>query len=381
MKRNQPASPKKNRRAYAKFGAIALLVLGVIVISTLFFTFGPASGNTLKNDSHGFPVSVNGAAVVQAELAGSDIVLLSDSALTLYNARGIKRTEVNVEYASPAMAISGGKIVVYEHEGSRLMLCDKSGMASSAEIGHDILTCSVAKNGNTAVASLADDSASRLTVYDSSLTREIFVWRSSAYIVRTAISPNGRYAAAAVLGVEGGDIYAEVFVFDTKQSEPLSSFRYVGTTVIGLMFSGNSDLTVYGDNLVSHIAGRTEKGEDTVFQYGAIQLMAVDSSGVSAMVVSQAGNTAYNLLFYDKTGRELFRKQLTAKPLAVDCDSGSVSVLFGDKTEKYRSDGSQVSTLQTANDSLRVLVKGQNTYVLAMSELRQYNDTEDSTQS
>lgn len=362
-----PASRGKRKKIRLRPAVILILIVAVLFAGILlFFRYGSST------EGGGFPIPVSGLSVQQMDLLGGNVAVSEDAVFRLYNASGSERYRVELDYSSPVFVTDQSRVLLYERGGTRAKICDRSGEVCSKELQGSILTGGFG-GGKAALATLTDNTTSKLAVYDANLIHEIFVWQTSSYIARVAVSPNGRYVAAAVMDNEGGDRYTEVSVFDTKSSDTLFTNRYTGETILNLSFSGNSDILVVTDQSVSGISGRNKLAFRTVFGYGTLKGISC-SAGRTALILTKISDGKDYLCVYDTRGALHLERQIDSGARSLSFSKSQVSILYGDKVVQYSaSDAAKEPVrLDTQSDSIRIVSSGSTVYVLTSEEIQRF---------
>lgn len=365
---------QKNRSKQRKKTTVILLVLlavFIIAILALFFKF--VNSGSGEDSSSGFPIRVSGSSVMQMGMIGNNIAVVEDAHFQLYDSGGDQRYSVELNYSSPVFVTSNNRVLIYDRGGNQLKICNRSGELSSKEVEGQILTCGFG-GGRAAVATLADNTTSALTVYDVNLLDEIFVWQTSSYIARTAVSPNGKYVAVAVVNNDKGDLYSEVLVFDTKSTEPLFTNRYSGETVLSLKFVNNSDITIVTDESISGIEGRNQLAYQNSFEHGALSGIASSDNGNTALILSRVSDGRDYICLYNANGELIREMQIDSAAIGLSVSNSSIFVLYTDKLARYPVSGQDTTpeNLDTQSDSIKVLADGNNAYVLTTDEIQKF---------
>lgn len=350
---------------------VAVLICVAVVSVILLVRFGTSSGN--ESDSTGFPISVNGLAIKQIGLMGGQIAVAEDADFQLYNSSGTQRYSVDLNYAAPVFVTEGNRALIYDRGGNRMKICNRGGEVCSKDVDGLILTCGLG-GGRPAVATLSDSSTSILTVYDSNLLEEVFVWKTSSYITRVDLSPSGRYVAVAVVNNDSGDIYSEVTVFDTKSTEPLFTNRYAGETILSLCFQNNSDVLVVTDRSISGITGRDQLAFQTEFDYGTLSELASAENGDTALILSKISDGKDYVILYDKDGNLIYEFPIDSNARGLALSNSTVFVLYEDKLQRFSSSGKDTvpEELEVQSNSIQVLAKGKKAYVLTSEEIQKF---------
>ena len=362
------AVKRKRKKSRKLLPFLILIGIAAVIATVLVFRFaGP------KITGEGYPIRVSGLSVQQMELLGSDLAVSEDAAFRLYDRSGNERYMVELDYSAPVFIPCKNRVLIYERGGTRMKICDRNGEVCSKEAQGAILTCGFG-GGRAAVATLADNTTSRLTVYDSNFIQEIFVWQTSSYIARAAVSPNGRYLAVAVIDNEGGDIYTELSVFDTKSADTLFSNRYSGEVILDLSFTGNSDILVLTDRSLSGVTGLDRMDFQVSFDYGTLKASSCSEDGRTALIHTKISDGKDYLYVYDKNGEVLVERQIDTGARSLSFSRSVVSVLYEDQVLQYSSSDAEAEPARTGiqSDSLKIVSSGSTCYLLTSEEIQKF---------
>ena len=366
-----PAQRLRNRRRkqiIAACAAVAAVVAAAVILMVAFAGKRDAQGN--REQSEGFPYSVNANLVSDIQMLGPDVLLLTDESVTVLDSSGKEVSRLPHTYKRPAMDLCAGRVLVYDRGGRKLHVQNRRKILLEKEMETDITSCTIGRSGNFAVATRADNAASLLTVYDKNV-KEVFKWRSSKdYIMSIALSNDGNYAAVAVTGSSSGERYSRVYVFDLSEEEPLAELSYPGSALFDLSFSGDSTVLFTGDTLRGVIKNRKEAASPIEFGTGELCCYDSTAEGLNALVLSEYGSiNANDLIVYDQEGQETFRQAFSQEVRWVSTDGENTAVLLAGSVQVFDKKGKQIGNFAVRSDALRVLVSGRNTYVLSMGEL------------
>ena len=298
---------------------------------------------------------------------------MEDASLRMYDSSGNERYMLELNYASPVLVPSGNRVLVYERGGTRMKICGRSGEICQVELGEQILTGGFG-GGKAAVATLADTTTSRLTVYDANLIHEVFVWQTASYISRVAVSPNGRYVAVATVNNENGDSYSEISVFDTKKTDPLFTNRYDGENVLNLRFDGNSDILVVTDRSISAVTGRDTLQWQHSFEYGTISAVSDAGGGNTALILTKISDGKDYLYVYDASGEIQIERRIDSGALALSASASRIFVLYEDQILSFphAAGEAEPECIQAQSNSIKILAHGRHVYVLTSEEIEKF---------
>ena len=387
-KSKKAANKEKLPRSVFVFRAflVALVIILFAVVAAQTFANVTFSNISDKVGSYfeslgsgdGYPYSLNSVSVENMDMMGSDLLLLTDTNLTVLDRTAKTRSAIQHNYSNPQMALNNGRIAVYDRSGKNFRVQTKKEVLFEKELDEDITVCDVGKKGNVAVATIGKTSKSCVTVYNSSFN-EVFKWKSANdYIMALALSPNGKSVAVATVNADTGDIYSTVLIFDFDKNEAVATFTYSGTAVVDLVYTKKDTLAVVGDNLMGVIKDNTVKGNDISYNAGTLSRYAYNSeNGTFALFLSKFGsNSSGELRYYGSDISLVFSQEINNTVRWIDCGSKYITVLQDNHIGVYSKKGVFEGNISTRNDSRMTFVSDNDTYVLAISEIRSYKAKE-----
>ena len=370
--KNAKMTPGKKKVLRGIAYALVIIMLLLIALSSLNIASLSSIRDGIRNAAlsakpgGGYPYQINSSAVEDIDtLNGDFFVLMDDMTMTLSNgAKEIKQEEHS--YAEPAMSISGNRAIVYDRDGFRYRVENRTDTIYTGTTAEDqnIITACVGKKGNIALATLSEKATSRLTVIDSTYKNTDFVWNCADYtITSVALSDNGKYVACSVIGAEGGEIYSKVFVFDFEYADPVSEFEYPGTAMVAVNFASNNDVVAVGDNKIAFLKGLTKNNE---VELGTSTLAGFDfaPTGETVLVLAEYGSMNSQILTcYSTSGKQSFEQKYNKQIKSVYASDTRISVLTADTVDNYSLGGMQHASYVADSNSISVLNLGRNAYV------------------
>lgn len=359
---------------------IFIVILMLVVIAAESFanvTFSNVSDSLSAyfetlGSGDGYPYTLNAVSVKAMDTSGSDILLLTDKNLTVLDKTAKTRSAFQHTYASPRMASNNGRTVVYDRGGKSFRIQSKKEVLYETSLSQPITVCNIGKSGNTAIATFGTAEKSVLTVYNSSFS-QIFKWNAATeYIVAVALSPNGKSVAVAAVSADTGEIYTKINIFDFDKNEPVGTFVYNGVTIVDLIYTKRNVLVAVGDKLIGVIKNNTVREADISYDAGELSRYAYNSeNGTFAVFLSKfGGNSSGELRFYGSDASLVFSKDINNNVRWIDCGSKFISVLQDGYIRYFTLSGKDEGRLDTKNDAQSVYISGNDTYILAVSEIR-----------
>ena len=216
-----------------------------------------------------------------------------------------------------------------------------------------------------------------LTVYNEK-EKEIFVWKcAKENIISCDVSDNGKRFAVSVLGVENGSVYSKVYVFDRKKDTPKVSATYKDSAVSSVKFLSNETVFVLGNNMCSVIKkdGKEEKIDVSV---NTPYMITISDNNTAVLVLSKYSSTTQKIVsVYNKSGKELFSREIDGLIKSVSTDGKYVGVLTDNNVQIYNMKGELVGSASVNADAEEVIVTGRNTYVYSADKIERFSSVGD----
>lgn len=292
--------------------AAVLVVLFLTVFILSDFGIIPLTAVTARakafvsHDSDNFPIVTNSDSTLNIKVLDDKILVLTTENFSVYSSHGKLSLSQPHNFADPAVSVNGSKAVVFDRSGTGFMLIDKSGVAYVGEAKDDIISAEYGKSGNYALVTRGSGATSVLTVYTK---RNIvdFQWDCAyEHITSVALSDNGKFCGASLLGAENGEIYTTVKYFGFDYSEILNSQKFIGASPFSVEFTSNNILTLYSDTGIYEILKKDEKC-NIVSEYHSFEFNSYDvnKKGNYALSLSNYGSTDENSIkVYNGRGKE-----------------------------------------------------------------------------
>ena len=221
---------KKARRWLVRVVVVVALVAVCLLVSRYWDAISKGAVSDWlgdmwgSNTGDGFPLAVEGNALVSVNTTSDALAVLSNNALTLYNTNAGEELRHLHNFTDPVLKTAGRYALAAEIGATRLMLEKRSGTVLEFTAPSAITTVALAQNGNFAVATGADKShTSKVTMYDQK-GKEVYSWVSAQlHIVDVAIDTNDKRLAVLGIGAKDGALYSELVILDTSKQ---TSVRY-----------------------------------------------------------------------------------------------------------------------------------------------------------
>ena len=298
---SQPAARRRPRRKNGLRLLIRLLIVALMVFALCLMvinwkSIAPESVVSWMDDLFGgtvsgsWPVSVKGDGVAAMNEAGSNLVMLTDTASVYYNGNGgesIRRTHA---YGKPMLRTNGKYVLLAETGGSRFRLETRSSVFFEQTVSNVIYTAAVSKNGDVAVVTDSSQShISEVTVFSQKGTQR-YQWLSAEWLViDAAFSADGNSLAVVGCRSNGGAMESTIMVFALRSSEE-QPVQYTANDILysRVAFFDNGTIAAVGDSAV-RIVNPTGSLDQTV-SYNNTELIGFAFNNGVALVTRPYGS-------------------------------------------------------------------------------------------
>ena len=184
---------------------VAVCVLAVLLFLYLLLRDRPGSANDYLDDSA--PYTFDSSANRTFRTVDSRLAVVSSSGLQLLDDSGKTVLHEIFTLAQPGISVGGERVCAYDIGGTTLCVADFKGNKTDITPSGEIISADLSESGYLAVCTEAAGYKGAVTVYDVS-GKAVYVWYSgTGYLVRAAVSPDGKYLAALCLQDTGSAVH------------------------------------------------------------------------------------------------------------------------------------------------------------------------------
>ena len=184
---------------------VAVCVLAVLLFLYLLLRDRPGSANDYLDDSA--PYTFDSSANRTFRTVDSRLAVVSSSGLQLLDDSGKTVLHEIFTLAQPGISVGGERVCAYDIGGTTLCVADFKGNKTDITPSGEIISADLSESGYLAVCTEAAGYKGAVTVYDAS-GKAVYVWYSgTGYLVRAAVSPDGKYLAALCLQDTGSAVH------------------------------------------------------------------------------------------------------------------------------------------------------------------------------
>lgn len=320
----------------------------------------------------GFPLSIDGDAVLSAGSLGDTLAVLSDNALTMYNKNAGEVARRLHNYADPALKLAGQYALVAEIGGTRLMLEKRSGTVLEFTAPDNIVTVALASNGRFAVATGADKShSSKVTVYDKS-GDELYNWVSAdLQVVDVAFDSAGRRVAVTGLTARDADIRSVLTILSVSGDEPIT-YAADHVMLLSSVFSDKDTVVAVGSDVLWMAAADGSGKTDYTYADRELLSFAVSEKLTGLLLQPYGSADGGELVLLDNQGKErqVATFEDTFRCLTVDDDR--ILLLTDSHLASYTLEG-QGAKIPIAADGRLVVAPNHRTLVIGLTAITEYS--------
>lgn len=349
-----------------------LVVVALLVMAGAIYLF-QSNGEKLKSaTTDGFPHTVENTSQESfIKSSKSNIVFLSNTLLELINpSNGVEVKSVTHFFSKPICEVNDKYIMTYDQGRNNFRIDTANKVICESESSDNILTACIAKNGTYAVATVSGESGSKITVYSKNL-KELFTWKSTdSYIIDCELTSDGNTLSVATVSSENAILKSTVYILDVRKKAEIKHFDYPNTVVADMKYVSNNDLYVISNKSCAYISNNKESlellknGEQTIFSYD------FSSNGNVAIVFGSVENTHdFTVETFSKNGTKSFSLPVAQDIKDIASANSSVSILLGEKIEKYNMKGELIGNVATPKSANSFVQFGEKEYLLDVDKI------------
>ena len=246
--------PKKKRRGAALFAA--LLLIALLALAFVFRDKLTAEGlrgmfaadESAAAESEAFTYEIGSGQVFAP--AGSGLAVASSSAVQLLDAAGQTVFKQVVSYDTPAVFASGSGALFCDLGRTGCVLAGMDGESRTLSPAGALITASMNENGWFTLTTEAAGYRGLVTVYDADGEARYQWWSGSGYILKAAVSPDGRLLAVLCAETDGGRLH----LFRMDSETELAAAEFPDELPFDLCFMGSDALCAVSEDALSFLS-------------------------------------------------------------------------------------------------------------------------------
>lgn len=319
----------------------------------------------------GFPVEIEGNAVLAMNEVNQHLLTLTDTSLQFYNSAASRVITRNHSFSEPTLQTAGRYALITEVGGNRFRLDTRRETVLSMELGNRKIYASCVLSSG--MVGIVTDSASQsylceLQVYNRN-GKSVFTYQSRKYLLTNiSLASNGKGIAAVGTTAEGGMLKSVLLLFNFSDNEPI---EHSGSDLLlyDVNYFNNGTVLAVSDKEIWILPARGKAVEKIAFNgFEPIGYSATPT--LSGLVLQRSGSTGDSYVWtIDGSGTVWKSEQLDGGFRSVACQGTRVLVLTESTLYTFGKAGLQ-STVSTPTDSLLVTEYRDQPLLLTLSELQ-----------
>lgn len=275
-------------------------------------------------------------------------------------------------FFTPALKVSGNKILIYDTLGKSFCCGTLSEMGGKKKLEHNIFAGNISKSGAYAFVSQLSGPWSKLEVFKSGSDTPFFDYLfSECCITDISLNKSGKKCACVGISANAGEMVSTVFVFDYKKDTAPLRIDFEASMAFKVEFIDEKNLVFVADNMLSIVD--TSKGTKTDFSFNEKTLTSYcinDGKILLSLAVSEDGDNCEVLLFNKKCAL-LNSFKTSLKITSLGLKFSKIAVLSNGNVYIYNNKGTLIKTLECSKDAKKIeFLSAKYLYVLGLAEIK-----------
>ena len=316
----------------------------------------------------GFPIRAPGGVLRDVTALGSDIAVLNDTSLHVYNRNGRERLGMQRISESTIMLSSGNRMLTYTFLGTDFAIHFQNRIVLEGQHAQPIRTAALGERGNYALVSSTWQFTSQVMVFDDRFDHP-FSWGTSELVSIVALNPRGTQMAAGSVGARGGQLLSTVFLLDLFGAEEASArLELTGELILGLEYLSDTHIGIITDRglrVMSAANGRLVNSYDITS--GQLSLSRM-SGGRILLLNEDPQYRAQTVILFGARGEELGRTSPQSAVRDIQVGSTGVYVLTAQGVARYDHTMNRTGKAEQTG-ILRILLAANTLYYFTDEEI------------
>jgi len=346
--------------------AFALISLNNLLVH---WQFPALVGNFVQGfGGPGFPIRAPGGVLRDVTALGSDIAVLNDASLHVYNRNGRERLRMQRISESTIMLSSGNRMLIYTFGGADFTIYFQNRLILEGQHAHPIRAAALGERGNYALVSSTWQFTSQVMVFDERFDAP-FSWGTSELVSIVALNPRGNQMAAGSVGAQGGQLLSTVFVFDLfGDGDAIARLELTGELIMGLAYLSDAHIGIITDGgrrVMDAANGRLINSYDVTT--GQLSLSRM-SGGYILLLNEDPQYRAQTVILFSARGEELGRTSPQTPVRDIQAGSTGVYILTAQGVARYDHAMNRTGKVEQTGIS-RILLAANTLYYFTEEEI------------
>lgn len=285
--------------------AVAVVLVAFVLLLEVIFPAGiiQTLSNTVATIGAGnFPIAVTGSETLDVVPFNNYFFHLTDTHISAYSTGGKTLFSLSHGYEKPVLAVSNGKVLLYNQGGEEASIYDLKGLKHTVKTKQEIICADISDSGCYAITTYSDSYAAAVSVYNKR-NKVVYEWYSAEDVINNvAISASGKKIAVSTFNSTSGTFDSKVNVINFKTATPEYTQKFDNQIIYGLKSSNNSTFCIIKSNGIDYVKWNNHKTQSFSEDYNIYYLRM--NKGVNVAVFSRESDKTDNrIVIFSKRGR------------------------------------------------------------------------------
>lgn len=305
---------------------------------------------------------------------GTGVLRYSADSATYIDGDHKSRWEITYSMAAPKADVSGERAVLYDSQGSDLVVCDTTGETNRLTTDLPVSRAVVSERGT--VAAVMSDGSGTLIRYYGSQGSEISTIRTNmsdpGYPMGMSVSDDGMLLAVSYLSCADSTLQSEVSIYSfdsegqTKLDNIVGKFQFEGVLIPEVRYLSGNTLAVFRDDGFTVIdGGSVPKIRSEVKTDSTIDSLFYSDRYIGYVLENDSDTKPFILNVFDLDGREMTRTAFSFPFETVGFSGTQISLYNRDRLCVYGIDGEKKFEGSCGESPNQFLATGTRQYVIS----------------
>lgn len=330
---------KRQRKIRFLVGFVALIcIVGIILNLALPVGLYENIVNFTATIGFGsYPTSVSGGNVINAISGGSYYYILTDTNIMACSNSGKIIFDELHGFSNPVLTTSNTRALIYDQGGKTAYIFNLNGKINTIQTEYEIITASISREGDFAIATHSDRYTSVATVYNKN-AKKIYTWNSAKDIINNVlVNTNGKKLAITTINATSGKYDTKLMILDFKSADPIHTLNLEGSLPLSLLNTGKGISVVCSDKY--KFVSWSKFNTNDLSASGEVNVLRNSKNGV-LLVFNRANDRSDNtIVLLSKKGEKVSEFKLNTTITDIQYKNGRVYVLSDTSVTIYDKNG------------------------------------------
>lgn len=193
----------------------------------------------LKKGS-GYPVRLNMTDIKDKSKMGSEILILDEDIISIFNKYGYKTLYKKHNLNDPRVISNNDRSIVFEHLDKKFKVYSKTQEIAKKELDNLIYNIELSDDNKIGIIKGSNRFVSSLEIWNNDY-KPIFKWNSSdKYIMNMSFSKNNKNFVISSLAVDGVNYISTISFFNINNDKKISEINLNDEMIISLKYKNNN---------------------------------------------------------------------------------------------------------------------------------------------